>query len=459
MAGWKIARGGRWIDWVDWIAALCAIGGLLVAICGSMDVRFLRSSASDYKTLYASAWCLAHGLDGYSIQNIQGVFVANGVIMPETWYGHMPVYPPFTLALLTPLTVFPMVQSAFVWIGVSGLLMALALVALCRAGDRLFGLPTLGRLAIVVLCAVGPLLSFGLDMGNVSVAVSALCILTVLLPEQLSSWLPALALSMGVLLKPHIAIWVCLAMFVGDERVRKSGRSIAHRSVALCGVAGVAVVLWLSVQGMLGTQLRSYKAVVWSETHSGSMSPTMREPLPVVAQITSLQSTVGYWWMNQHGLALLNLLVCGGMVVFLLWIAHKMRHDEATPEQRLLYVTCWCGLGLIATYHRAHDGIVLLLLTPWVVGSLWRSWKNSAAWLVIVFYAVASCDLGIARIQNGIAPPAMDFIHTLVFYRQAGIAILLLELTLLMVLHQSLSMTTPKPLPTKPPATLASSAP
>lgn len=443
MAGWKTARGGRWIDWV---AAFCALGGLLFALCAGMDVRSSRFAVSDYKTLYASGWCLAHGLDAYSIQNIEGVFAANHVVAPETWYGHMPVYPPFTLAVLMPLTVFPMVQSAFVWIGLSGLLMAFAVVALCRASSRFFGLPVLGRLGIIVLCAAGPLLGFGVDMGNVSVAVSALCILAVLLPEYLSSWIPAIALSAGILLKPHIAVWVCLAMLIGDARVRKGGRRIARRSVALCGLAGVAVALWLGTQGMLGTQLRSYKAVVWSETHSGSMSPTMREPLPVVAQITSLQSTVGYWGTNHHHLFLLNLVICGGIIVFLLWTANRMRHNGAPPERRLLYATCWCVLGLTATYHRAHDGIVLLMLVPWVVGTLWRSWKNVGAWLVIFLYAAVSCDFRLAYPGGNTAVTSLDSIYSLFFYRQAGIAMLLLEFTLLVLLHRSLRMTKRKPI-------------
>ncbi len=61
------------------------------------SIRTVRQDAgSDFKTLYASTWCYSHHLDGYQFPNLAAVFRANKVVEPQSWYGHAPVYPPFT---------------------------------------------------------------------------------------------------------------------------------------------------------------------------------------------------------------------------------------------------------------------------------------------------------------------------------------------------------------------------
>src|ERR1700694_3147660 len=106
------------------------MAGLLASLWITMDVRGSQGSASDFKTLYASAWCFTHSVDAYDVSNIRNAFLANHVVTPLHWSGPMPVYPPFTLAGLAPLTLFPMATAAYIWTVVSAALMACAIFLL-----------------------------------------------------------------------------------------------------------------------------------------------------------------------------------------------------------------------------------------------------------------------------------------------------------------------------------------
>ena len=79
--------------WLDVLIAVIAAGALTASTLYDTQLKTSTFAASDFKTLYASVWCFAHRLDAYSIANLQRVFDANGVIQPEHWFGHAPVYP------------------------------------------------------------------------------------------------------------------------------------------------------------------------------------------------------------------------------------------------------------------------------------------------------------------------------------------------------------------------------
>ena len=118
--------------------ALCilAMTGVFISILPGFHPREWQASGSDLKTLYASAACFRQHIDAYSFQNIAAVFRVNNVVPPENWYAHAPVYPPFTLATLAPLTFIPMVDSVYLWLIMGTLALACATFSLVRAADR-----------------------------------------------------------------------------------------------------------------------------------------------------------------------------------------------------------------------------------------------------------------------------------------------------------------------------------
>lgn len=70
-----------------------------------------------------------------------------------------------------------MVEAVYVWIILSGLVWAIAFAEVARSGGETLGLGRSWRACGVLLAALSPLLSFGLDFGNNSVMVAALCCL------------------------------------------------------------------------------------------------------------------------------------------------------------------------------------------------------------------------------------------------------------------------------------------
>ena len=229
-------------SWLEFGFCMLAIAGVLASILPGLHPREWQASGSDLKTLYASAACFRTHIDAYSFTNIAAVFSANRVVPPESWYAHAPVYPPFTLAAIAPLTFLPMVGAVYVWLIVASLASALATSCLVRAAELSFQMSLPWRALLIAFAAASPLASFSLEMGNVSAVVAAFCIAAVAMPMGRSSSLNlrALALCLGLLLKPHLAIWFVVALLV--SQVRKD-RAVAARALGFFALACLAVVL------------------------------------------------------------------------------------------------------------------------------------------------------------------------------------------------------------------------
>ena len=137
-----------------------------------------------------------------------------------------------------------MVPAAYVLTVLSGALLALAFAALMRYAANDLDLGPGWRLLIAGLCGCGPLLAMGFNMGNVSLAASALCFLAFVrrksgspwMPRS-SPWIPGAALALAFLLKPHLGLWAGIGMLLLPER---AARAVAVRAIALA--TGFAVL-------------------------------------------------------------------------------------------------------------------------------------------------------------------------------------------------------------------------
>ncbi|HKO20132.1 MAG TPA: glycosyltransferase 87 family protein [Acidobacteriaceae bacterium] len=423
---------------IDVLTAVVSAGGLTASTLYQAHMRTSSFAASDFKTLYASAWCFARGLDAYSIANLKQVFNHNGVVQPAVWYGHAPVYPWTTLALLAPLTALPMIPATYVAILVTGALLACAVAALMYYSAKYFKLELVWRIIIAVLCVSGPLLGFAMNMGNVSAAVCALCVLAFAMREKVSKrsrvrrWMPGIALAIAVLLKPHLAVWCAFGMLLLPER---AARVVVIRAAALSGVFAVLTAAALAAFSKLGLQTLSYVSMLAAENAAGaSMSAASREPLPVVSQVVSLQSILGFWIgspVARDALACLLLLVTG------LLMARWTRRVDS-PQGALLAVGAWCSLGMLATYHRAHDGSLLILLLPWIVARVRRTPLAWQAWGTLAPYCAMSISVDFPTVVSWLSALPSDSAFSFVLLRQAGLAELLLLMILLFSVRQEL---------------------
>lgn len=435
----KTKHNKRSLSLIDTLIAVGCAGGLTLSTLYQVHVRTSAFAVSDFKTLYASAWCFARGLDAYSISNLQHVFNSNAVVQPTAWYGHSPVYPWTTLAFLAPLTMLPMVPAAFVATILTGVLLACAVAALMYYGAIYFNLEIGWRIVVAALCVSGPLLGFAMDMGNVSAAACALCILAFVLREsaferlgRARAWVPSIALMIAVLLKPHLAVWCGLGMLFLPER---AARAVVIRAAALTAAFTMLTAAVLVVSGQLGMQTLSYLSVLSAENSGGaSMSAASREALPVVSQVVSLQSILGFWMMNpivRDVWTGLLLLIAAGLLA---------RWTRRVDSQRvaLLAVGAWYSLGMLATYHRAHDASLLILLVPWVVARIRRAPLSWQAWVASALYCAMSVSVDFPRVVGWLSTLPADSGLRFVLLRQAGLAELLLLGVLLFSLRQDL---------------------
>ena len=416
------------------LIAVCAAGGLTASTLYGVQIQTSTFAASDFKTLYASVWCFAHHMDAYNIANLQSVFVANNVVQPEKWFGHAPVYPPTTLALLAPIAAVGMVTAAYVLTILSGALLAVAVAALMRYAAVNFNMGPVWRMAIAGLCVGGPLLSFGLAMGNVSLAVAALCFLAFTWrsgppwSRSGSPWVASVALALALLLKPHLGLWTGLGMFFLPER---AARAVVVRAIALAaGFAAVSVAA-MGATGTLGLESHSYLAMLSAETAAGaSMNVASHEVLPIVAQITSLQSIMAFWLTTP----VLRTVLTGVVLLGLGYIMLRQTRRVNTEHGALLAVGAWCVLGMLATYHRAHDAALAVVLVPWAVDRVRRTPLAWHAWAAAALYCAMSASADFEVVKRWVSAASEHSLTAFVLLRQAGLADLLLVLVLLLAM-------------------------
>ena len=417
--------------------ALGCLGGLTISTLWQVRVRAADFGASDFKTLYASVWCFAHRISAYTFSNIQAVFVANGVVQPPKWFGHAPVYPWTTLALLSPLAAMGMVPACYVLIILSGALMAVAVTALMRYAANEFGMGPGWRVALAVLFAAEPLVGFGINLGNVSVAATAFCLLAFVWRKSGPPWIrrgwrwvPATLLASAFVLKPHLALWVGIGMLLLPER---AARAVVVRAAAV--VAGFTALTAgvMAATGTLALQTHDYLAMLSAEASAGaSMNAQSRIVLPVVSEITSLDSILGFWIANPMFRLTLTCLALLGLGLLAWWLTRQVHSERAA----LLAVGAWCSLGLLATYHRTADAMVLLLLLPWALDRVRRAPWAWHTWATVTLFLAMSVSWDFPVVKGWVDALPANSPWAFLLLRQAGLADCLLLLVLLLGLRR-----------------------
>jgi hypothetical protein len=361
-------------------------------------VNKLDYVATDYKTLYASAALFREGHDPYQPSAVTAIYHRDGVVAPHTSFGHMPVYPPVTLLVLWPLTYLDMGASAMAWWAISMGIVA-AGIAMLTAEARRQELSWPYRAGLIAFAVSTPMLGYTLNIGNVSAAAGALCMIALMTAIRESQaraeiwnglWIAGGCLGLALCVKPHLALWVAAGIALACGA---AGRRIAATGAAVCGVLTLISVLVLWARGALATVLGSLVAMLHQERSGGSMSPESREVLPVLGQITGLNSLLGLHfgqpmrgWLVGTGLA-----ICFGALLVAAW---QKRWGSPDPAWQVLFVSATFAVGMVASYHRAHDAVLLAgLLGLWICGAVRGGLKRECLARVRWFYAGSSAAL------------------------------------------------------------------
>ena len=114
------------------------------------------------------------------------------------------------------------------------------------------------------------------------------------------------------------------------------------------------------------------------------------------------------------------------------------RWTRVVDSQRgaLLAVGAWCSLGMLATYHRAHDASLLVLLLPWIVARIRRTPLAWQPWAAVALYGAMSISADFPSVVRWLSALPADSVLSFVLLRQAGLAELLLLVILLFSLRQ-----------------------
>jgi hypothetical protein len=276
-----------------------------------------------------------------------------------------------------------------------------------------------------------------MDLGNVSVAAAALCFLAFMRRNSEPPWIrpslrwmPSAALAIAFVLKPHLAFWAGAGMLLLPERAT---RAMVLRAGALVVGFSALTAAAMAAMGTLGLQTHAYVVMLAAETSgNASMSATSREVLPIVSQITSLASMIGFWIVNP----VLRAALTGLVLLGLGFMAVRQTRQVDSERGALLAVGMWSTLGMLATYHRAHDAVLLLLLVPWVLDRVRREPLTWHAWAVAVLYTAMSVSADFPIVVGWVAAMPAHSLLAFVLLRQVGLAAILLFTVLLLAMER-----------------------
>ena len=353
--------------WPERLFSLLLAGLVAFLWLHVLPVRTNNVGATDFKTIYASAWNLRQARDAYQFQNITAAYLASGVIPPPTAYGHIAMYPPFNLVPIVPITLLPMAPAIWLWCIAGTIAIALAFAALAQAAGEEFGLRRGGRFVLILIAVLWPVFSYATIVQNVSLLATALSLLVVTTRNRV--WLRSIALAFALLLKPHVALFPALALLLLRS---KDGRRVAVQAMLLCAGLVAVGAIWMALDHQLAPQLRSYLGALRNEAAEGSMNPARRDIMAAGLQITSLSSLIGFWQNNPAYSNGISWTLLASLAAILLWSTLRINRlpEDALARSRFATIAAWCSFGMIATYHRTHDGLILAILLPCLIPQL-----------------------------------------------------------------------------------------
>jgi hypothetical protein len=317
--------------------------------------RVFRSS-NDFIPVYTGARCLLHGCNPYDTSQLEQQFFRAGGHATElpSWDIDVPVYPPSTFLVLSPLALFPFPAARLIWFLLNGSLFVAAtglILATCPPSHRWLAtaLGSLFLLSSAILLVLGQPAIFAISLLGIGIC---LFLRGLLLP------LGTLLLILSLAVKPQVGGLIVLYLVA---------RRLHWRSAAVA-LAG-ALALLLAAALILQLHPRS---VGWPSTLRQNLTATLdtggsADPRPANPQAigdTNLQSLTSIFFLSARKLnlaayAVFILLFAAFVLVF--W------GTNVDPELHLLAVAALSILSLMPVYHRFYDTRLLLLTIPAVL--------------------------------------------------------------------------------------------
>ena len=330
-----------------------SVSAIVLFVAGG--ARVFRSS-NDFVPVYTGARCLLHGCNPYDTSQLEQQFFLAGGQATElpSWNIDVPVYPPSTFLVLSPLALFPFPAARLLWFLLNGCLFVAStglILSMCPRSPR--WLATI--LASVFLVSSGILLVLG---QPAIFAISLVVIGCYLFLHGRLLPLGAILFMLSLAVKPQIAGLIVLYLLVQRIHWRFAAMALA-----------AALALLLSAGLILKLHPRSAD---WTLTLRGNLTATLSpggsaDPRPTNTQAigdTNLQALTSIFFADAR---IFNAVAYAVFAVLLAaWIMAIVR-TNASPELHFLALGALSVLSLTPVYHRFYDTRLLLLTIPAVL--------------------------------------------------------------------------------------------
>jgi hypothetical protein len=313
-------------------------------------------SSNDFVPVYTGARCLLHGCNPYDSSQLQQQFFQAGGHAAElpSWDIDIPVYPPSTLLVLSPLALLRLPAARLLWFLLNGCLFVTAaavILTMCPRSNR-----WLATILVSFFLLTGGIL---LVLGQPVVFASSLLIIgTCCLLRGRFLRLGALLLMLSLAVKPQIGGLIVLYLLVRRIQWR-------YAAVAMAG----ALALLLSAGMILGLHPRSAD---WTSALRTNLSAALsaggsEDPRPANVQAvgdTNLQVLTSIFFPDARRFNLAAYAVF--MTLLAAWTVAVLR-AHASMEMHLIALAALSVLSLTPVYHRSYDTRLLLVTVPGVL--------------------------------------------------------------------------------------------
>ena len=348
-------------------------GAVFLAVGASRVVH----SSNDFVPVYSGALCLLHGCNPYNTSQLEQQFFAAGGRVPDlpSWEIDVPVYPPSTFLVLSPLALLQFPTARIVWFVLNGCLFvtAAALVAFLCPPQRRWAAAILVSLFLVAS-------SILLVLGQPALlAISLLVIGTSHLLRGRLLPVGSALLMLSLAVKPQIGGLIVLYLLVRGAQRR-------YAAVALGG----AFALLLLGGWMLQTHPHSAD---WPSSLRANLSATLSpggsaDPRPANQQAigdVNLQALTSIFFVPA------GIFNPAAYVIFLaLLMLFVMASLGGESGMDWLALGALTVLSLLPVYHRFYDTRMLLLTVPALLIVSQKRRRLGAAMTALTLLSVVS---------------------------------------------------------------------
>lgn len=309
----------------------------------------------DFVTVITGSHCVVDRCDPYDSPTLEREFQRMGGYTPSMHFKpEWPVYPPSTLLLLFPLSLFPWSIFSVVWMLLCFGFVTAAFVVLflkCKAYRDL-----LSFLPFVILLADGSI-GWAVVLGQpVLIAASSLTLAIVAIESGSAPVLGGLLLTIGLILKPQGA-YLCAAYFL----LRRRTRLPALAAWLLAAFAAAAGTLLFYFRLSSFDYLRHLTANLKLAVRPGGDADFSLINASNSGSFLNMQGVLARFIQNPHvcnDITYATCLAIGGLLVFVCWRTKTL----ASRPYTILAVLVM--LELLLTYHRLYDHILMLAAIP-----------------------------------------------------------------------------------------------